>query len=239
MAEGRMLKKEISDSMKLGQLKSDRPRVLYFMMLPHLDRDGRLKADPYKIKGQICTMLPYSIKSIQTALEQLHAVGLLILYSIDDKQYLQYTRFHDFQSFNYNKEAKSKISPPTPENSRVTPEDSTYKLSKENVSKDNKEKESIKEKENPPSQSHFVLPPDEMIFQDIAFQVGLTEQEAKKAYENLGANNWKRANKIPIESWKQVRHALNYWKLNQSQFENRKKGKNINDQLTELRQEKK
>ena len=46
MAEGRMLKKEISDSKKLGRLPSDRPRVLYLMMLPHLDVKGRLYADP-------------------------------------------------------------------------------------------------------------------------------------------------------------------------------------------------
>lgn len=115
MAEGRMLKKEISDSKKLGQLKSDKPRVLYFMMLPHLDIKGRLKADPEQIKGQICTMLPYSVKSIQSALEALHNIGLILLYQNDGAQFLEYTRFEDFQKLYPNKEAESKIIDPTPE----------------------------------------------------------------------------------------------------------------------------
>jgi len=137
MAEGRMLKKEISDSKKLGRLKSDRPRVLYFMMLPHLDRDGRLKADPCQIKGQICTMLHYSANSIQKALEQLNEVGLLVLYKAEGKQYVQYTRFNDFQTFNYDRESESKIPAPTHEDSGVirrTP----LKLREVNLSKDNR-----------------------------------------------------------------------------------------------------
>lgn len=114
MAEGRMLKKEISDSKKLGALSSDRPRVLYFMMLPHLDIKGRLKADPEQIKGQICTMLPYSIKSIQVALEALHNISLLLLYQNNGTQFLEYTRFGDFQKLYPDKEAESKIPSPTP-----------------------------------------------------------------------------------------------------------------------------
>lgn len=115
MAEGRMLKKEISDSKKLGALSSDRPRVLYFMMLPHLDIEGRLKADPKQIKGQICTMLPYSIKSIQSALEALHNAGLILLYQNSGAQFLEYARFGDFQKLYPDKEAESKILGPTPE----------------------------------------------------------------------------------------------------------------------------
>jgi len=124
MAEGRMIKKEISDSRKLGRLLSDRPRVLYFMMLPHLDIEGRLKAEPTEIKGRIATYLPYTLKSIQSALEALHDVGLLILYHENGDQFLEYTRFRDFQKLYPDKEAGTKILPPTPENSRPTPEDS-------------------------------------------------------------------------------------------------------------------
>lgn len=117
MAEGRMLKREISDSKKLGLLPSDRPRVVYFMMLPRLDVKGRLKADPEIIKGQICTMLHYSIKSIQFALEALHDVGLIILYQNNGTQFLEYTRFRDFQKLYPDKEAETKIPSPTPANS--------------------------------------------------------------------------------------------------------------------------
>ena len=128
-----MLKKEISDSKKLGRLPSDRPRVLYFMMLPHLDVKGRLYADPQKIKGQIVTMLPYSPAAIQKALEQLHEVGLIVLYQINGDQYLEYTRFSDFQRINADREAESKISGPTPDNSGVI-QRTPLKLSKDKLS---------------------------------------------------------------------------------------------------------
>ena len=130
-----MLKKEISNSRKLGEVKTDRARVLYFMMLPHLDVQGRLEADVRLIKGQITTMLPYSEKAIQACLEQLHNSGLVVLYSESNKQYLEYTRFEDFQTLNPNREAESKIPAPTPDNSRglqTTP----LKISKVKVSKD-------------------------------------------------------------------------------------------------------
>ena len=139
MASGRMLKKDISNSEKLGNVKSDRARVLYFMMLPHLDVEGRLEANIRQIKGQVVTMLPYSEKAIQAALEQLSESGLIILYSNSEKQYLQFTRFNDFQNINADREAKSDIPPPTPEDSRVA-QRTPLKLSevkfKSNISKD-------------------------------------------------------------------------------------------------------
>jgi len=124
-----MLKKEISNSRKLGDVKTDRARVLWFMMLPHLDAVGRLEADTKRIKGQITTMLPYNEKAIQGCLEQLHDVGLLTLYVIDDNQYLEYTRYNDFQVLNPDREANSKIPAPTPDNSRE------LKTPKSNISK--------------------------------------------------------------------------------------------------------
>lgn len=136
MAQGRMLKKEISDSKKLGLLHSDRPRVLYFMMLPHLDMKGRLKAEPQIIKGQITTMLHYSVGSIQNALKELHRVGLITLYQAKDDQCLEYTRFSDFQTINPDREAESKIPAPTPEDSgelRRTPLKDKLNISKVKV----------------------------------------------------------------------------------------------------------
>jgi DNA-binding transcriptional regulator GbsR (MarR family) len=134
MAEGRMLKKEISDSEKLGRLKQkNKARVLYFMMYPHLDVQGRLNAKPRHIKGRITTELEYSEKTIQNALKALHEVGLIVLYRKNGNQYVQYTRFHDFQKINPDKEAKSKIPPPTLESSRVTPNNSALSESESEV----------------------------------------------------------------------------------------------------------
>lgn len=142
MADGRMIKREISDSEKLGkQLKGkNKARVLYFMILPHLDVKGRLKANPRHIKGRIITELEYSADTVQKCLEQLHNVGLIILYNSNNEQYLEYTRFKDFQTINPDREAKSKIPDPTLDNSRTTPENSllslSLSLSKEKLSKD-------------------------------------------------------------------------------------------------------
>jgi len=104
------------------------------------------------------------------------------------------------------------------------------------VSKGNKDKESNKEKE---PQTHFPLPPDKKIFVDIAWRIGLTNEEAELAYANLKANNWKRANQIPIESWDQMEGALTYWKLNRGKFDKKQDKKTIDDQLAQIRQENK
>lgn len=72
--------------------------------------------------------------------------------------------------------------------------------------------------------TNFVTPPDKRKWNDIAFQVGLTDEEAQKAYENYGANGWKRANnaQTKIESWEQVPHLLTYWRNHREEFTNKK-----------------
>jgi len=69
-----MLKKRVSYSKKYASLKNWRARELYLLMLPHLDVDGRLEADPQLIKGQIVPLLSYTTRQIQVALEQLYEV---------------------------------------------------------------------------------------------------------------------------------------------------------------------
>ena len=64
----------------------------------------------------------------------------------------------------------------------------------------------------------FELPPDKKRWIDIAINVGLTKKEAEKAYIHFGANNWKRANQLPIESWVQVPFLLTYWRNNKHNF---------------------
>jgi hypothetical protein len=140
MADGRMLKKTISNSKKLAMV-SDRAKVIWFMMLPHTDIAGRLNACPEIAKGQYLTMLNYPAKTIQKCLEELHNAGLIILYKINGDQYAEFTRFADFQSLRADREGESKIPGPdcgtTPgvvqENSGLSKE----KLSKEKLRQDN------------------------------------------------------------------------------------------------------
>ena len=131
-----MLKKRISRSQKLAALPSDRPRVLYLMTMPHTDVEGRHEAKPEIVKG---TIIPYiknqTLKSIKTSLEQLHEVGLIILYENEGEKYLEVRRFEDFNTVNPSKEAKSHIPAPAPEqrqsNARVSPPEVKVKLKKD------------------------------------------------------------------------------------------------------------
>ena len=121
MAEGRMLKKRISKSRKLARLKNDRTRVLYLLILPHLDCEGRIEGNPHIIKGQVCPYLDsHTLKNIDNDLKDLHRVGLILYYIIDDEAYLQFTRFDEFQTINKSREAASHIPPPP--NEIPTPE---------------------------------------------------------------------------------------------------------------------
>jgi hypothetical protein len=118
-----MIRKEIANSKKLS-LCCDAAKVIYFMMLPHTDVEGRVKACPEIVKGQYLTMLEYSGALIQSCLEELHKVGLIVLYKIGTDQFAQYTRFKDFQTLNPKREAKTKIPPPDFNNSGLTPDNS-------------------------------------------------------------------------------------------------------------------
>ena len=140
MAEGRMIKKEIAKSKKIAFLKNEKARSLYFMIYPHVDVSARISADTDDIKAICIPLFGWNNEDIESALMELHNIGLIILYIIDDRKYLEIVRFHDFQRINKNREAESKIPPFNSKNPRViqsTPEHSS--ISKVKLSKDNKE----------------------------------------------------------------------------------------------------
>lgn len=110
MARGRMIDKRISKSEKFANLKYDRSRVLYFMILPHLDVEGRFSGDPKEIKEDCCPRLKYSIKQIAQALIDLDRVNLLNLYEADGRPCIEYTKYEDFQiGLHRDREAPSRI----------------------------------------------------------------------------------------------------------------------------------
>jgi len=110
MARGRMLDKRIAKSKKLAALKHDRSRVLYFMIMPHLDVEGKFTGDPEEIKEDCCPKLRYSVMKIAESIIELADVGLLKLYEVDGQVFIQYTKFDDFQlGIRKDKEAPSRI----------------------------------------------------------------------------------------------------------------------------------
>ena len=114
MADGRMLKRAVSDSKKLSELKTDSARLLWTWILPYLDIEGRYFADPDLIKGKIVPRLKtFTPDLISGYLEDMNRVGLIQLYESDGEKYLQFRNFHLFQKLRKDKEAESKI--PTPD----------------------------------------------------------------------------------------------------------------------------
>jgi len=138
-----MLKKVISESKSLGNLKSDSGRLLYTWVIPFLDIEGRHSADPDIIKGHVFPKVKsMTVAKIRKLLPELVTEGLIILYRNDGESYLQLTKFQEHQKLDPLKEGKSKIPAPrpedvenkaTPDNSGVTPEKSS--LSKVKISK--------------------------------------------------------------------------------------------------------
>jgi len=114
MPRGRMLDKRVSDSKKLSMV-SDMAKVVYFMLLPHLDKNGAFKAVPGLIKWVAVPNLEYSYKEIEKAINELHSVRLIMVYKVNGDEYLRYTRFREFQTNDINREGRTDIPEPTQE----------------------------------------------------------------------------------------------------------------------------
>ena len=133
MAEGRMIKKRISKSQKFARLKSDKARLLYLMIYPHLDIEGKIEVHPKLIKGEIVPLLHYSYAQIENCLNNLHEECLITLYEVGDTKYAKFHRFEDFQVLREDRESPSKIPNPPAlrRNSIGSPAISKDKLSKD------------------------------------------------------------------------------------------------------------
>uniref|UniRef100_A0A6M3KNU1 Uncharacterized protein n=1 Tax=viral metagenome TaxID=1070528 RepID=A0A6M3KNU1_9ZZZZ len=140
MPRGRMLDKRISESKKLV-LVDDKSRVIYFMLLPHLDKNGCFKALPGLIKWTAMPNIEYSEKQIEASLKQLDKAKLLVLYKVNDDMYLHYVKFRDFQTNDISREGKSDI--PLPNNELLK----TYSgVNQEEVATQDKDKDKEEDK---------------------------------------------------------------------------------------------
>lgn len=94
MARGRFISNSISSSKKFARLTSDRHRLAYLMLVPHVDAEGRHDADTRILAGQVYTLLDLTQADIEAALKDMHHVGLIHLYSVDGERYLEVVNFH-------------------------------------------------------------------------------------------------------------------------------------------------
>lgn len=147
-----MLKKVISKSRRLAELKTDSARLLYTWLLAHLDVEGRFYANANIIKGAIVPRIrTMTLPKIETCLEDMVSHELIFIYEIDGDSYLQFRKFENHQYLRKDREARSIIPAPCNKlrsNSGVTPDklrsNSGQTPAQYNISKDNIKKEKYK-----------------------------------------------------------------------------------------------
>jgi len=108
MAEGRMLKKRISESKRVAGLSSDSVRLLYTWLIPWLDVEGRHTADAEIIKGRVFPKVKsWAVEKVEAGLLELHRSGLLTLFVFDGECFLEYEK--NLQKLRTDREAPSSI----------------------------------------------------------------------------------------------------------------------------------
>lgn len=114
MADGRMIKRVISNSRRLSECSSDSVRLLYTWLIPFLDVNGRYSADPAVVRGNVVPRLKgFTEEKISNYLAELHEKELITIYEVDGDRYFHLRKFFDHQSYlRPDKEAKPTIPDP-------------------------------------------------------------------------------------------------------------------------------
>lgn len=133
MANRRMLSRRVSQSKKVNTL-SLKSQIIWTWMFPFLDDYGCYTSDSEDIKTEVFPKNKrISIRDIARSLKELHSAGLIHTYKVDDKPYLQYVKFEDFQTFRADRTRQSEY----PKYNGIPLATSDIpKLSKDKISKD-------------------------------------------------------------------------------------------------------
>lgn len=121
MPRGRMINKKIVDDERLNDVPIE-AELLFFKMITHLDREGRLKANPRLVRNTFFSLRDYSVEDVEGWLEDLASqkkggVGLIELYQVEGRQYLWMPGFEGEQGRSWQtsvkpREAASDLPPP-------------------------------------------------------------------------------------------------------------------------------
>lgn len=128
MARGRFISNSISGSKKFARLTAHDHRLMYMMLVPHADAEGRHDADPQILAGQVYTRLDFTAAQIEAGLRDMHDVGLIRLYAVGEEQYLEIVGFHEHNKVRRkddgspDREAPSAIPAPPQTTVDTTPE---------------------------------------------------------------------------------------------------------------------
>jgi hypothetical protein len=88
----RILYDTICTSQKLGKV-SDAAEVLYYRLLVKADDYGRFYADADIVQGECVIKKKWKPGTVEKALQELHGVGLIILYMSKDERYLVFEKW--------------------------------------------------------------------------------------------------------------------------------------------------
>lgn len=110
MARGRMINRTITRSRKFNSpLLSDSERLLFCILMPFVDRDGKMEGDTDIVKS-ICYPRRNDVDEefIISALMTLSRVGLIEYYNVGEDFYIRICKFRDNQiGLRYGKESAS------------------------------------------------------------------------------------------------------------------------------------
>lgn len=115
---GRILSASLATSRKFSRLQTNDHRLMYVMLIPHVDCEGRHDAEPAVLAGKCFTTLGYGPDDIEVALGDMCNHGLISLYEAHGDMFLEIVDFHVHQNIRRKKdgnpqfEAPSRIPPP-------------------------------------------------------------------------------------------------------------------------------
>ena len=110
MARTRSIKPSFFDNELLGGL-SPLTRLLFIGLWGQADRAGRLEDRPLRLKKNILGYDDVTVADVDDMLESLNKNGFIIRYQVDDRRYIQVTKFEKHQN-PHIKEKPSEIPPP-------------------------------------------------------------------------------------------------------------------------------
>lgn len=119
---GRMLSASLSQSRKFSRLENNDHRLMFVMLIPHVDAEGRHDAEPAILAGKCYTTLGFGHDDIAVGLGDMSNVGLITLYESEGDMFLEVVDFHTYQTIRRKgngepvREAPSKIPPPSRRN---------------------------------------------------------------------------------------------------------------------------
>lgn len=97
MAKGRFISRSVGHSREIARLPDDTTRMIFAFILPNLDVEGRIDADPIYLTGVCLSRLQIPAQKVARALVAMYEVGLIELYEEEGLPYLEYVNFQKHQ----------------------------------------------------------------------------------------------------------------------------------------------